>query len=228
MKTKFGSIITDGRGKIGGHVASKNRAGSYLRTKVTPVNPGSPYQAEVRNRFGTLATAWGALTAAQRTAWNDAVGNFKSTDIFGDLKTPTGFNLFQRLNNNLLQIGVAQINLPPLPAAVAEIKTGVLAAATAGAITVTFVEDPVVVNCDMVVDASPALSPGKSFVKSELRRIGKAPAIVAHVLTLTGLYGTKFGAVGAAGEKIFVRLKMVNKTTGQAGIPVVYSVVISA
>jgi len=36
MKTLFGAIVVDGRGKLGGHVASKNRHGSYFRTKVSP------------------------------------------------------------------------------------------------------------------------------------------------------------------------------------------------
>jgi len=47
MKMKFGAIVVDGRGKIGGHVASKNRGGAYLRTKVTPSNPQTGYQAAV-------------------------------------------------------------------------------------------------------------------------------------------------------------------------------------
>ena len=33
---KFGALVVDGRNKIGGQVASKNRAGAYLRNKVTP------------------------------------------------------------------------------------------------------------------------------------------------------------------------------------------------
>jgi hypothetical protein len=100
MKTKFGAIIVDGRNKIGGHVASKNRAGSYLRTKVTPTNPGTTYQVNVRNRLAGISTAWRALTEAQRKAWNVAVSNYARTDIFGDLKNPSGFNLHQQLNNN--------------------------------------------------------------------------------------------------------------------------------
>ena len=39
MKIKFGSEVVDGRGKIGGHVYSKNKGGAYKRTKVTPSNP---------------------------------------------------------------------------------------------------------------------------------------------------------------------------------------------
>ena len=48
MKAKFGSFIVDGRGKVNGHVISKNRAGSYIRTKVTPVNPRSTAQLTQR------------------------------------------------------------------------------------------------------------------------------------------------------------------------------------
>ena len=118
MKMKFGAIVTDGRGKVGGHVASKNRAGSYLRSKVTPVNPRSLSQVNVRQRLSTLSIAWRGLTASQRLQWNRAVENFAKTDIFGDLRNPSGFNLFQRLNNNLLSTGSAQINVPPTPVAV--------------------------------------------------------------------------------------------------------------
>jgi len=48
MKTLFGAIVVDGRGKLGGHVASKNRHGSYFRTKVSPSQPASQYSANVR------------------------------------------------------------------------------------------------------------------------------------------------------------------------------------
>src|SRR3546814_3353017 len=50
-KVKFGALMTDARGKLGGHVFSKNRAGSYLRTKVTPVNQQTSYQTSVRALF---------------------------------------------------------------------------------------------------------------------------------------------------------------------------------
>jgi hypothetical protein len=226
MKAKFGAIIVDGRGKVGGHVVSKNRAGSYIRTKVTPANPNTSYQAEARNRLSNLSTAWGALDAAERLAWNNAVEHYKKTDIFGDLKNPAGFNLFQRINNNLAQIGVAQIDTPALPAEMPVIISGVLTATHASTIEVTFDTDPVFTACDMAVDATPALTPGKSYVKSEFRRIGKYSAVDAHVLDLSDEYDDKFGAVGAAGQNVFIRMKMINKTTGQAGIPVVLSVAI--
>lgn len=227
MKIKFGAIVTDGRGKIGGHVALKNRAGAYMRTKVTPMNPNTSYQADARNRFSTRSTAWAALGSAVILTWNNAVDLFKKTDIFGDIKKPTGFNLYQMLNNNLVRIGVAPITIPPVPVSLPVITTGVLTAVHAGAIIVTFTADPDVAVTEVEVAATPALSVGKSFVKSEFRRLGLMPAIVTHVTTLTTIYNAKFGAVGAAGKKIFVSMKQVSKTTGQMGIPVIYSCTIS-
>jgi hypothetical protein len=227
MKTKFGAVIVAGSGKIGGHVASKNRSGSYLRTKVTPVNPQTAAQTSVRNRLASISASWAGLTAAQRDQWNGAVSGFKGTDIFGDVKNPSGFNLYQALNNNLAQIGQAAITVPPVPTEIPVIETGVLAAVHAGAVTLTFTSDPDVSGSSIVVDATSSMSAGKSFVKSELRRIGEMPAIVAHVSTITTLYNAKFGAAGTAGQKIFVRLKQIDNATGQAGIPVVLSCVIS-
>lgn len=226
MKMKFGAIVVDGRGKIGGHVASKNRAGAYLRTKVTPVNPNTAYQAAVRNRLAQLSTAWAGLTAGQRLLWNNAVAAFKKTDVFGDIKNPTGFNLHQKLNNNLLRIGEAAITEPPLPVEIPEIITGVLAATNAGVMTLTFTDDPSVAASEVEIEATPALSPGISFVKSEFRVIGNMPALVAHVADIAALYTAKFGAIGAVGQKIFVRLKQVSNVTGQAGVPVIYSDII--
>jgi len=55
MKTLFGAIVVDGRGKLGGHVASKNRHGSYFRTKVSPSQPASQYSANVRAAYYNLS-----------------------------------------------------------------------------------------------------------------------------------------------------------------------------
>src|SRR6056297_1294291 len=98
MKMKFGALVTDGRGKIGGQVASKNRYGSYLRTKVTPSNPQTASQLNVRSVLAALSSGWRDLTQAQRDGWNAAVLDFQKTNVFGDTITPTGKNLYTRLN----------------------------------------------------------------------------------------------------------------------------------
>lgn len=80
--------------KSGEDVASKNRAGAYLCTKVTPSNPNSVAQVQARSILGSLSQMWSQLSESQRSGWNDAVQEWGSTDIFGDIKKPSGINLF--------------------------------------------------------------------------------------------------------------------------------------
>lgn len=225
MKTLFGSIIVAGSGKIGGHVASKNRAGSYLRTKVSPVNPQTTYQTGIRNRLTTVSQAWKSLTQAQRNAWNTAVGDYSKTDIFGSIRNPSGFNLYQMLNNNLLAIGQAVITVPPVPASVAAMTSISLAVVTGTpAITLTFAP-AIPVGTSVKVFATAPQSQGKSFVKSEYRFIGLLTDSDTSPEVMTTLYSAKFGAVTENGLKVFVKCVPYNETTGQAGSALVASAI---
>src|SRR3972149_5825724 len=83
MKIKFGSILTDGRGKLGGQVYARNRSGAYVRNKVTPNNPQSGFQSTARARLAGFSEGWRGLTQAQRDAWNAAGPDFPKTNQFG-------------------------------------------------------------------------------------------------------------------------------------------------
>jgi hypothetical protein len=226
MKIKWGALVVDGRNKIGGHVASANRGGAYLRTKVSPKQPASIYSAIVRARFSSISTSWKGLAASARTLWNNAVSDYKKSDIFGDIKVPSGFNLYQKLNNNLVNCGIAQITTPPLPINVTQVKTLSMTAVHAGAIVLTYT-DAIPAGEAMIIRATHSLSPGKSFVKSEFRQIKVALTADASPLTLTADYNAKFGAAGAAGEKIFIEVERVSTVTGQATKRVICSAILS-
>lgn len=227
MKAKFGAIVVDGRNKVGGHVFSKNRAGAYMRTKVTPVNPQTSFQNAVRSRLTGLSQAWRDLTASQREAWNSAVQDFQRTDIFGDLKTPSGFNLYQRLNNNLLTIGEAAIDTPPLVGSVyAPVTLSVAAAAGAGTVAITFTGAIPATDAVKLFATAP-VSAGKSFVKSEYRLLAILDNADTSPFAAGTAYVARFGAM-TAGQKVFVQMVGVNITTGQEGQPLSASAIVGA
>jgi hypothetical protein len=228
MRILFGSIVVAGSGKIGGHVASKNRGGTYMRTRVTPANPQSVDQTKSRNRLSSISSLWKTLDAATVAAWNAVVESWKGTNVFGNTITPSGFNLFQKLNNNLVRIAESEITDPPVPEEVPVIITGVLTATEATSIEVTFSTDPIITDSAIVVAATPAIPASQSFVKNKFCEIGLMPALETHVTDLTSLYEDRFGEVGEAGKKIFVKMQQIVKATGQAGIPVVYECVIGS
>lgn len=220
MKIKFGSLVVDGRGKIGGHVASKNRGGSYLRTKVTPVNPQTTAQQNVRNSFTDLSQGWRGLTANQRLEWNNAVSNYTRTNIFGDLRTPSGKDLFQRLNGNLLAAGQATINSPVMPQGSGSFTSFTMVAdTTGGGLDLTFAPT-IPAGMTAIVTATAPVSPGVSFVKNKFRQIDELAAGTTSPQDVAAAYIAKFGALPAIGSKVFVKMDIVNNTSGERSVPI--------
>lgn len=225
-KIKLSAMVSEMRGKLNGSVFSKNRGGAYLRTKVTPVNPQTTAQGNVRSKLTNLSQSWRGLTDAQRNAWNTAVSNFTGTDIFGDIKTPSGINLYTKINLNLANVAQSQLNLPPLPSSVGVFNSlTITATATTPALSIAFTQTGVAAGQTVVVEATTQLSAGKNFVKSEFRKIGTFAGGTATPYNALSAYTAKFGSL-VAGQKIFIRFKAVSNTTGIAGQYTTNSVIV--
>jgi hypothetical protein len=209
-----GGNISDIRGKHGGQVYSKNRGGNYTRRKVTPVNPKSSSQVTARALFALLAQKWRTLTQAQQNAWIAAVSGYAKTNIFGDLKSPTGLQLFIKVNANLVVSGGTQIVTPAAPKGVSVVTIGALTYTSGTPALSLAYSANVPALTRVIVSATAPLSAGVNFVKSQFRVISTlAPAAVSPANILSA-YTTKFGAVGAVGTKIFIRLQFVDQTSG--------------
>lgn len=213
MKIKWGALVVDGRGKLGGHVAAQNKGGSYLRTKVTPSNPQSTFQTGVRNLFGSISAGWSALTAEQRSAWNNAVDSWKRTNIFGDLKLPSGKALYQRLNQQAQVVGYPALNLPPVKEDLpASNVTAVAIDTTAETIAATGLYNGTAATVQYF--SSGVVSAGTSFVKNLMRVVGDSGGAAYDPSQAFADYEARFGTPGT-GEKIFIGFKIV-LPTGQA------------
>jgi hypothetical protein len=70
MRVKFGSLITEGAGSLGGHTIQKSNYGSQLRSK--PVNKKNPTfsQSLIRSYYSIIHGGWRALSNAERTLWS--------------------------------------------------------------------------------------------------------------------------------------------------------------
>lgn len=214
MKIKYSALVSDMRGKLNGSVASRNRSSAYLRNKVTPVNPNTSYQQAIKNRLTTRAQAWRGLTQAQRDSFNAAVSGFAKTNVFGDLRNPSGFNLYCLLNSNLVNAGQAVIVTPPSSSSVSTVAIGALTAAFTVPALSLVLGAAVPAGTVMVVCATPALSAGKSFVRSEFRQISVVAAAAPSPVNLLSAWTAKFGSIPAAGLKIFVEIYFINMSTG--------------
>lgn len=222
MKIKYSALVSDARGKLNGSVASKNRYGSYLRNKITPVNPQSTAQMEARQRFGALSSMWKSLTQSQRNSWLSGVKAFPFTDIFGDIKHLSGNSLFVKLNSNLEKIGSAPILSAPEAVGVSTLPAFEISATATGgtlsALSLDFESFTLPAGEALVVYATPPQGAGKNFVKSEYRFIGSA-TVDEDSADILSIYADRFGTNAPANQKIFVRIALVNTTTGEQGVP---------
>ena len=212
-KIKFGMMMTDASGKLGGQVFSKNRGGSYVRTKVTPTNPQTSAQSTIRGIFASISSRWSSLTDAQRASFNGFVQAYARTDIFGDLRNPSGKSLFQRLNQNLEISGQAQTDVCNSPTEVpfANLTTA-SADVTHSAFLVDYSGD--LTGVKAIVWATPQISQGTKFVKNQLRQIAVLDGRNAGSENIWAAYVAKFGTP-VAGANISVAVRVIN-ANGQA------------
>lgn len=220
-KIKYSALVSDMRNKLNGSVLSKNRYGSYIRNKVTPVNPQSIYQTQARQRLSNLSSAYRSLAGPLITAWGKASANFPFTDIFGDVKHLSGQTLFVKLNSNLVKINQPQISSPPLPAAfpILSIISGrsEYDAQNDYELELTINTPTVPVGFSMVVYATEGLPSSIRFVKNRMRYLGHFTASASKVSLGPG-YTTRFGEP-LVGEYSHFLVALVNHETGQQSIP---------
>ena len=216
---KYTAAVAEIRGKLNGNVFSRNTYGSYLRNKVTPINPSTTYQAFIRNILTSASQAWGALTAADRASWEALSKQVSRKNIFGDEVKLTGFNLFVRLYSNTQKVGGSTISAAPASLSVAALTTlSFDPDNNAVTLAVTFAPTPVPAGTVLYLDATPCVSPGVTFVKPEYRNIAVVAGATATGYDAYDDYVARFGEM-ITGKAIFMRARFIVTTTGaESGI----------
>ena len=68
---KFGAIVTEGSGSLGGHTIQNSKGGMQIRNKPIPHGNPSASQTLIRSINPQIQAGWRALTDAQQKIWND-------------------------------------------------------------------------------------------------------------------------------------------------------------
>ncbi len=183
---KIGTLGTQS-GCLGNIVVSRNRAGQYLRARVSPLNPQTPAQQNRRSALASIASAWRGLTSTGRAAW-DAYAQSKG--MIG-----TGFNAYVSVNGVLAVTGAAAMAAPPQPAAFGIFTaTGLTATVDTETQTLTLSVDGAA-NSEVpdayIVEATPPASAGRSNLGATLRVISGS-ATIANLGGATGTLGQAY------------------------------------
>lgn len=202
-----------------------------VRTYVTPTNPQSAAQTEIRAAFNFLNIEWSqTLTPAERLAWEVAltVDYWDKTDPFTGTSRPfnSAKSLFIGMNMNFM-FGDGTMSLPAVQYASPGSSTGIDAVgftsitATAAAGTVSFAYTGTNTLEYFIMKMSPPVSAGNqriTSVKSSMR-IVQVGTLAASPTALGAAYVAQFGAItGKAGKKIFYIWEQVDIDTGKSRV----------
>ena len=116
-KIKLSALVSDMKGKANGSVFSSNAGGVYYRNNPSGGGKKSAKWDKQKSLFSSLSTQWRALSSVQQDAWRAIVGDYPTKNAFSDVRIPSGYELFMRLNGSLSSVGFPLLS-SPLPAPV--------------------------------------------------------------------------------------------------------------
>ena len=215
MKIKFGSIVTDGSGKLGGHVYSKNRGGNYIRTNKVPSNPRTAAQILARSRFGQASAGWKGLSEIQRAAWAEFAVNNPYSDSLGDQRHLSASSAYTRSANNLINVDKTPISTPldvDETLTFSDFAAGFLATGVAG-VELNNVNISNFGNAKILVKASPAFPASQKYAANKLRIVGSYDASdidpATDILDFSANYAANIGSL-TAGMRVAWELHLID------------------
>ena len=206
-------LFSDARNKLGGTVFARNRAGTYARAKVDPVQPRTVSQQANRAAFTAVTSMWPHLTAAQRTAWNALAETATIVDSLGQHSMPSGFQIFTQCGRNAVISGNSP-NAAPVPSAYTPQFPGtpgpLTAVAVAGLITQLNIAQPTPGSGTAFFSfaATAPLSPGITFVAQHRYRNIFVDTNDDGPWNLSTPWSAVFGTALAIGSQIAVRIRV--------------------
>jgi hypothetical protein len=213
------ALVADIRKKIGGNVFTKGRSGAFVRRKVSPVQPRSAAQRNVRANFTALSKAWSgaSMDDTKRAAWNALAASYPVKDKFGASHTLTGLQIFQKLNRALHWFELGPVYTPPATLAAGFPGTLTVVANAGATLTVNAATAPAAGENGSIWAAAQQ-SPGRAFTGNKYRLIDVTGVATAGPWNIKAGYENKFGAM-IAGKKIPVLVKYTTVASGATGTP---------
>ena len=114
-KIRLSAIASDMKGKANGSVFATNRGGLYMRNNPKASVKQTAKFGNAKRSLGWVSQQYKNLTDEEMKAWDDMVSSYPTTNAFGEVRIPSGYELFMRLNGVLNASGFPLISVPALP-----------------------------------------------------------------------------------------------------------------
>lgn len=216
----FGGGVSEIRGSVNGNTFSRNANGAIMRNRTTPINGRTARQVAVRGSLASIASGWRGLTEVQRQSWIDGAPNYPYTNRLGQPSVYTGQQLYMKLNQSLGQIGEAPITTCPLPVGLENSNLVSVVFDDSPDFTFTWAGTLGADNKLQVFCSGPVSTGVMRINSTSLKLVGTYEADGSDAgVNIEPEYEALFGEP-VAGTKVFVRIEIVSKLTGQREVRV--------
>lgn len=158
---KYGSLVTELKGKLGGHVFQQGNTWTVIRTNNKGSDARGFISSENNSFMYQLSVLWGSLSTEDQFSWFDKASLWPVRNKFGVYITVPGFPLFVHLNFDLLRLGVPTLSYCPTPLpSITEYAVTALCSLGANQLEFTSDPTPIAVNEGVILNLYP---PERSF-----------------------------------------------------------------
>jgi hypothetical protein len=221
---QFGSVVTNIKGKVGGHYFKGSLGGAALQsTGLTGRTGHNQYPSSSRGitQSGQKVSAvllivvrsWKSVSAVNRAAWQAAAPNFPTVNKFGVPVKPSGYHCYVHINFSRVSNNLSILATPPAVIAGVLPPTFTITTASSSSLSITL-GAAVPTGFQLTVCATTSISAGIKPGKNLFRAFNWVAAGSSGVINCTLPYGYYNGAP-VTGNTIWIGCFLSSTTTGQ-------------
>jgi len=210
---KWSGLISEFKGKLNGSIFSNPTYGAQVRNRKSCKGRDSTKWGAQKTTLSFIASSWKSLTSAERDSFISKAVEYPYTNKFGDIVTPSGYQLYCTLNLNLLAANFTPIQTALSPVSELGYAGLTLGQAVSSALQWEFTY-PNNADVSLLCYVSPPVSQGVYYVPRTMKLIQVISGSLAGPVAAEDEYEAIFG-VPAYGTKLFWRCEIVDKGTGQ-------------
>lgn len=222
-KIRWGAIITDSRGRVGGTTLKLGPYGSVMQSATHPPRKLTPHATTAKAIFATYSKRWWSeLTSTQRDDWRTLAAANPITNPWGDEFPLTGHAYYVKLNSRLTAAGLATTDDAPADQSVLSLSTVSMTATAPDSLEITFTPTPIPTAYLGYLFATPPRSPGATNFSGRLVFLGTIPASTASPVEVGALYTARLGQI-YTGRNYAVSLALLNQANAALSPPILAS-----
>lgn len=212
---QFTGMVNSAIGKLGGSVLQRYGSLSIIKNNRNWNSLQSLNWQEQKQRLHTLSAKWRGLSQSERDQWTTIAPDWPTTDPFGNPRTPSGYELFMRLNLSLNFVGIGTISPPASPAVITDIGAVVINVGAGLSVIPTWTNNQST-NEYVCFYATRPMSQGKNTPTGGYCFIDYNSDNMVTSKDISTSYYARYG-VPQSHQKIFVKFVVLNVVTGQQG-----------